>query len=225
MLKNYIITAINNLLKNKLYSAINIIGLAIGLAACLIITLHVQDELSFDKHWEKADLIYRVNMVSINNDSPNEIRSLISSLALPALQKYFHDDIEYGTRIYTTSDEIKIGNERYPDSIAKVDEDFQEDLEDIEGIVQWNIGNIRAYLKFEEGKYSFVMDAEAEDPDVTMILEDIDFAGRFFSGEEDGTSAYMSGDLKIEGNLQLTMTYGSLAEYLGDYLAFLRPEE
>ena len=111
------------------------------------------------------------------------------------------------------------------EEIAKVDEEFQEDLEDIEGIVQWNIGNIRAYLKFDEGKYSFKMDAEADDPDVTMILEDIEFARRFFSGEEDGTSAYMSGDLKIEGNLQLTMTYGSLAEYLGDYLKFLRPEE
>lgn len=111
------------------------------------------------------------------------------------------------------------------EEIAKIDEEFQEDLEDIEGVVQWNIGNIRAYLKFDEGKYSFEMDAEADDPDVTMILEDIDFAQRFFSGEEDGTSAYMSGDLKIEGNLQLTMTYGSLAEYLGDYLKFLRPEE
>ena len=111
------------------------------------------------------------------------------------------------------------------EEIAKVDEEFQEDLEDIDGIVQWNIGNIRAYLKFEEGKYSFVMDEEADDPDVTMILEDIEFARQFFSGEVDGTSAYMSGDLKIEGNLQLTMTYGSLAEYLGDYLKFLRPEE
>lgn len=111
------------------------------------------------------------------------------------------------------------------EEIAKVDEEFQEDLEDIEGIVQWNIGNIRAYLKFEEGKYTFVMDEEADDPDVTMILEDIEFARQFFNGEVDGTSAYMSGDLKIEGNLQLTMTYGSLAEYLGDYLTFLRPEE
>jgi len=111
------------------------------------------------------------------------------------------------------------------EEIAKVDEEFQEDLEDIDGIVQWNIGNIRAYLKFDEGKYSFEMDAEADDPDVTMILEDIEFARQFFSGEVDGTSAYMSGDLKIEGNLQLTMTYGSLAEYLTEYLALLRPEK
>jgi putative ABC transport system permease protein len=57
MLKNYFTIAVNNLLKNKLYSAINIIGLAIGLAACLIITLYVQNELSYDRQWEKADFI------------------------------------------------------------------------------------------------------------------------------------------------------------------------
>ena len=109
------------------------------------------------------------------------------------------------------------------EEIAKVDEDFQEDLEDLEGTIQWKIGNIRAYQVIEDGKYSFVMDAEAEDPDVTMILEDIDFARQFFSGEVDGTSAYMSGDLKIEGDLQLTMSYGSLADYITDYLEPIRP--
>ena len=109
------------------------------------------------------------------------------------------------------------------EEIAKVDEDFREDLEDLEGTIQWKIGNIRAYQVIEDGKYSFVMDAEAEDPDVTMILEDIDFARQFFSGEVDGTSAYMSGDLKIEGDLQLTMSYGSLADYITDYLEPIRP--
>lgn len=109
------------------------------------------------------------------------------------------------------------------EEIAKVDEEFQEDLEDLEGTIQWKIGNIRAYQVIEDGKYSFVMDAEAEDPDVTMIIEDIDFARQFFSGEVDGTSAYMSGDLKIEGDLQLTMSYGSLAEYIQDYLEPIRP--
>jgi len=109
------------------------------------------------------------------------------------------------------------------EEIAKVDEDFKEDLEDLEGTIQWKIGNIRAYQVIEDGKYSFVMDAEAEDPDVTMILEDIDFARQFFSGEVDGTSAYMSGDLKIEGDLQMTMSYGSLADYITDYLEPIRP--
>ena len=109
------------------------------------------------------------------------------------------------------------------EEIAKVDEEFQEDMEDIEGTIQWKIGNIRAYQKFEEGKYSFVMDAEAEDPEVTMIIEDVEFAQKFFNGEVDGTSAYMSGDLKIEGDLQLTMAYGSLADYITDYLEPMRP--
>ncbi|MFX1337390.1 MAG: SCP2 sterol-binding domain-containing protein [Promethearchaeota archaeon] len=109
------------------------------------------------------------------------------------------------------------------EEIAKVDEEFQEDLEDIEGTIQWKIGNMRGYQVIKDGKYSFVMDQEADDPDVTMILEDIDFARQFFSGEVDGTSAYMSGDLKIEGDLQLTMSFGSLAEYIQDYLEPIRP--
>jgi putative sterol carrier protein len=110
------------------------------------------------------------------------------------------------------------------EEIAKVDEEFKEDMEDIEGTIQWKIGDIRGYQVFDEGNYSFVMDEEAEDPDAVMILEDLDFAQQFFSGEVDGTSAYMSGDLKIEGNLQLIMNYGSLAEYIADYLAPIRPE-
>lgn len=109
------------------------------------------------------------------------------------------------------------------EEIAKVDEDLKEEFEDLEGIIQWNIGNIRGYLKFEDGNYNFVMDQEAEDPDVKMIIDDIEFAEKFFSGEVDGTSAYMSGDLKIEGDLQLTMSYGSLAEYIAEYLEPIRP--
>jgi putative sterol carrier protein len=109
------------------------------------------------------------------------------------------------------------------EEIAKIDEDFQEDLEDIEGVIQWKVGNIRTYQIFKEGKYSFVMDAEAEDPELTMILLDLDFAKKFFSGEVDGTSAFMKGDLKIEGDLQLTMSYGTLADYIAEYLEPIRP--
>lgn len=61
MLKNYIKIALRNLLRNKLYSILNIIGLAIGIACCILILLYVQDELSFDRFHEKADRIYRVS--------------------------------------------------------------------------------------------------------------------------------------------------------------------
>jgi putative ABC transport system permease protein len=61
MLKNYFKIAFRNLWKNKGYSAINIIGLAIGIATCLLISLYVLDELSYDKFNKNADRIYRIN--------------------------------------------------------------------------------------------------------------------------------------------------------------------
>jgi putative ABC transport system permease protein len=61
MIRNYIKTAFRNLLKNKGFTAINILGLALGLATCLLIVFYVFDELSFDRFNTKADRIYRVN--------------------------------------------------------------------------------------------------------------------------------------------------------------------
>ena len=60
MLKNYIKTAWRNLLKNKFYSLINIVGLTVGLAIGILILLWVQDELSFDSFHKKAPNIYRM---------------------------------------------------------------------------------------------------------------------------------------------------------------------
>src|SRR5277367_1806243 len=60
MLNNYFVIAWRNLLKNKTFSAINIIGLAIGLAACLFIVQFVAFELSFDSFNERLGRTYRV---------------------------------------------------------------------------------------------------------------------------------------------------------------------
>lgn len=61
MLRNYLKIAFRNLLKNKAFSIINIAGLALGLTCCLLISLYVVDELSYDKFHENAENIYRVN--------------------------------------------------------------------------------------------------------------------------------------------------------------------
>ncbi len=60
MIKNYLTTALRNLLRHKGYSAINVLGLAIGIACCILIILYVQDELSYDRYHEKHDRIYRL---------------------------------------------------------------------------------------------------------------------------------------------------------------------
>jgi putative ABC transport system permease protein len=61
MFQNYFKTALRNLWKNKGFSAINIIGLAVGLATCLLIVLYVIDELSYDRFNKQADRIYRLD--------------------------------------------------------------------------------------------------------------------------------------------------------------------
>jgi putative ABC transport system permease protein len=61
MLRNYFKIALRNLWKNRGYSAINIFGLAVGLATCLLILIFVMDELSYDRYNKKADRIYRVD--------------------------------------------------------------------------------------------------------------------------------------------------------------------
>jgi putative ABC transport system permease protein len=61
MLKNYFTIAWRNLSKHKLYSGLNIVGLAIGMAACIVIMLFVYYEKSFDQMHKKN--IYRLNEV------------------------------------------------------------------------------------------------------------------------------------------------------------------
>ena len=61
MIRTYLKLAIRNLAKNKLYSSINIGGLAVGIAICLLLMLWVYDELSFDRFHIKADQIYKIN--------------------------------------------------------------------------------------------------------------------------------------------------------------------
>ncbi|HWK04141.1 MAG TPA: ABC transporter permease [Puia sp.] len=61
MFKNYLKTALRNLWRNKGFSAINIVGLAVGLATCLLIIIYVMDELGYDRYNTKADRIYRLD--------------------------------------------------------------------------------------------------------------------------------------------------------------------
>lgn len=60
MLKNYLKIAVRNLRKHKGYAFINIFGLAVGLAVCLLIVLYVRDELSYDRFHDNAEEIYRI---------------------------------------------------------------------------------------------------------------------------------------------------------------------
>jgi len=82
MLKNYFLVSIRNLLKNRVYSFINIAGLSIGISCSILILLWVFDELSFDKFHPKVDRLYQV---WVNSDYNNEINTW-RSVPLPTYE-------------------------------------------------------------------------------------------------------------------------------------------
>ena len=79
MFKNYVKVALRNILKHKFFSAINIIGLVIGMTCCLFIFIYVQDELSYDKFHRDYEKIYRIGF--FNDTATTEIYT--SNTCLP----------------------------------------------------------------------------------------------------------------------------------------------
>ena len=64
MFTSYLKIMFRNLKKFKGYSLINIVGLAVGMACCILILLYVTDELSYDSHFKNKDRIYRIHTFS-----------------------------------------------------------------------------------------------------------------------------------------------------------------
>ncbi len=81
MLKNYFKIALRNIQRKKGYTLINIMGLSIGLAFCILILLYVRDEYSYDKFHENAENIYRVTLLRYNPDG--SIKSMNSNQSIP----------------------------------------------------------------------------------------------------------------------------------------------
>jgi len=99
MLKNYLKIALRNLLRHKGYSLINILGLAVGMASCILILLYVHDELSYDKYHEKADQIYRVTREWFNSDGTSSLHLGHVAPPIGPLLKNDFSDIRQMVRI------------------------------------------------------------------------------------------------------------------------------
>ena len=65
MFRNYSIIALRLLVKNKVFSLINILGLSTGIACCILLTLHIQDELSYERGFKDYEKIFRINTAFI----------------------------------------------------------------------------------------------------------------------------------------------------------------
>src|SRR5215472_1153947 len=100
MLKNYLKTAFRFLLKNRTFSAINLIGLAAGTLCCFYIILYVIDQYSYDKHHTDAADIYRVTTTISQKGDKHQMATCSPPIA-PALKSEFPEVIEFSRAIPT----------------------------------------------------------------------------------------------------------------------------
>lgn len=109
MLKNYFKIAFRNILKHKFFAGINMLGMTIGITACLLIILYVTDELSYDRFHEKANSIYRVGLyakiagqdIQTANTCPPMAQALVAEIP----------DIAEATRLDFYADKTIIRND------------------------------------------------------------------------------------------------------------------
>src|SRR3954453_20556023 len=97
MLRNYLKTALRNLVRYKGFTMINIASLAIGLAGCLVIGLFVWDELQYDKFIKGGENIYRAYTKRTNNES-NEATASVSPMFATYMQQQY-PEVKMATRL------------------------------------------------------------------------------------------------------------------------------
>lgn len=93
MLRNYLKIAFRNLRKYRGYTFINVVGLAVGIAVCVLIFRYISHELSYDQYHEKSDRIFRVTL-----ELPQVHLAVSPSMISPTLQRLF-PEVESGVRI------------------------------------------------------------------------------------------------------------------------------
>ncbi|MGL6268781.1 MAG: ABC transporter permease, partial [Chitinophagaceae bacterium] len=124
MLRNYILVAIRNLKRNKVYSFINITGLSIGLACCMLIVLYLMDEVSFDKFHQKGDQIFRLTRDEYLPDG--KVFSTDGNTGMmpgPAFANEIPEISSY-VRIQGEQTAVKIGNNIFEQSGMYADSNF-----------------------------------------------------------------------------------------------------
>ena len=124
MFKNYIKTAWRNLMKSKVFSFINILGLTIGITVCMMIYLFIMNEFSFDSFHKKAAQIYVV-MRGFENEGKQSRVTYVSGRYGPALLNDFNGQIVQQVRVNQNDNLVTFGNKAFHEkNILDVDSGF-----------------------------------------------------------------------------------------------------
>ncbi|HEX4078896.1 MAG TPA: ABC transporter permease [Rhizomicrobium sp.] len=123
MLHNWLVTALRNFARHRLYSFINIAGLAVGLASVIFIALFLRDELSYDKWVPDSANVYRAE---ISLYFPGEPAIITSSSPFPLgpTMKAELPEVAAETHIVPQNSTMKVGDRQFPERVNAVDPDF-----------------------------------------------------------------------------------------------------
>ncbi len=214
MLKNYFKTTFRNLWKNKTYSLINIVGLAIGTLCCLYILLYVEDQYSYDKHHKDVRTIYRVNTVlELSGDRNSNATS--SPPIVPAMKNDFGEVLQF-TRVVpaiSVKQHLLRYKERslYEKEILFVDSTFFD-------MFTWHFVNGSASKALADPYSAVISKATAgklfgkDDPVGKMI--EIDNAYGKHDFKVTGVVDEELGKSHIRANMFITMNSGGIGEFV-----------
>lgn len=190
MLKNYFITALRNLLRNRSFTIINIFGLALGISAALVLFKIVLFEKSFDTSFSNYDRIYRVTK-SVQTASGEELEAGVQN---PFAQAFKTDYPDFATvvRAFYSGDgqvstqDVSGGWQHFEESegIAFVDHDFLSVFD-----FEWIVGNPERALT---------------EPKMVVLTESL--AKKYFGIDDSGYDRVLGKNIKIDNELLLTIS-------------------
>ncbi len=114
MIKNYLKVAFRNIKRNKIFSFINISGLAIGMACCLLLMLFISYELSFDKYHENAKNIYRAAIKHSQSLMGTQMLNVTPGILAPFLREEC-PEVKTATKIKSWGGMIQYGDKQFDD--------------------------------------------------------------------------------------------------------------
>lgn len=122
MLKNYFKIAFRNIIRHKAYAAINISGLAIGMASCILILLWVQNELSFDRFHANANELYRITA------NAGDFKAAVNPAGMPGGLKAKMPQIKSYVRLsHRNTHLLEVGNRKFTEEKTfYADSNFQD---------------------------------------------------------------------------------------------------
>ena len=124
MWRNYLTIAWRNIIKNGVFSAINIFGLAVGLMSCILIMLFVREESGFDRWLKDSDRLVHMHTAYIKADGPSFLTVRSAGMMMPAVRDYAKNEIEDGVRLIPFGMTVRKGEDAFDETLTMADGSF-----------------------------------------------------------------------------------------------------